>query len=89
MGKSMENRLKTRFDYDKPETCFLAMNYILETQKCPECMRTITIRSWIEDNDFLIVQAQCSKCKFTLEYGSVLDDSQEANDLKILYGVKK
>lgn len=73
---------KTRFDYDNPETCVLALTYILETKKCPECLHEVSIESVVVNNDLLFTMVECSNCKFQFEHGTFLDDSKEANEVR-------
>jgi hypothetical protein len=83
----MLNKTKTRFDYDNPETCYLALDYIEKTKKCPECMAEIQEKITIED-DFLIIRIECPMCKLNFEAGHLLDNSRESNRLRKDFGVK-
>jgi len=86
-GVKMQNRLKTRFDYDNPETCMLATSYAIETGLCPECKTSVTIKTTLDDGDILIALIECPKCKIKLEWGSILDNSPEANELRQSFGL--
>jgi hydrogenase maturation factor HypF (carbamoyltransferase family) len=77
----MRNKLKTRFDYDNPETCLLAVTYAMENGLCPECKSNVEIDGLLE-GDLFIVNVECPKCKIKLEWGSFLDNSPEANDVR-------
>lgn len=81
---------KTRFDYNNPETCMLSLSYVVEEHKCPECLAELSesdFNSKIEDFDFLVLLVKCPKCHMIFEYGSVLDNSNEANEIRSQYGV--
>jgi len=82
-----KNRLKTRFDYDNPETCMLAVTYAMEKGLCPECKSKVKIDGSLEDGDLFIVTVDCPKCKIKLEWGSILDNTQEANDVRKSFGL--
>lgn len=83
----MAKKLKTRFDYDNPETCFLAITYAMEKGLCPECKSEVKIDGILEDGDLFMVDIECLKCKLKLQYGSILDNSPEANDVRKSFGL--
>ena len=73
---------KSRFDYNNPETCYLALTYILEHDKCPECLAIINPQLTVEDTDILVLKVECSNCGLTFEYGTTIDNSPAADELK-------
>ena len=73
---------KPRFDYNNPETCYLALTYILEHDKCPECLTIINPQLTNEDADILVLKVECSNCGLTFEYGTTVDNHMLNQELK-------
>jgi hypothetical protein len=86
----MKQQTKSRFNYENLDTCILALTYIIEKQKCPECLTDLTdndILLHVEDTDFLILHMTCPKCKFNIEHGTLLDNSPDSNDIRKEFGI--
>ena len=60
----------TRFDYDNPQTCLLAVTYAMENGLCPECKSDVKFDGFLEDGDLFVVQVECPKCKIKLRVAS-------------------
>jgi hypothetical protein len=59
----------TRFDYNNPETVTLAIEYYLDTGKCPECLSLdIEDKHFWEDGSFS-AEFVCKACGFTVGFG--------------------
>ena len=74
---------KPRFDYNNPETFILALDYMIEHEKCPECLTIINPQVITNDADILVLKVECLNCGLTFEFecGKPVDNSSGQNDL--------
>lgn len=59
----------TRFDYRDPEVCSLAFSYVLENEKCPECLMPGVFDGKCSA-EFVEISWKCSACGLELAWGT-------------------
>lgn len=62
-----------RFDYSKLETQILALDYMLDKGKCPECMSKDIDAEHSYHGEIFELKLHCNKCSFTIVWGRNMD----------------
>lgn len=72
----------TRFDYSKLDAVYLAVDYALEHDRCPECLHNGLNMTESVKRDYADVEITCPACKLRLFFGCPLDDSPVADFIR-------